>query len=748
MLRIHVDHLHLPYPFLPFARAVSQAAGGMKKEKQILPNIIKDITQSDTIASIVGGIVNERHHSIILDERENELLTNLEYAVSGYIPVFVFYGYDLFDTHSKDLTLLLISGQLDEDFPFLREAQYIFLCESEEMPAAYQRIDYMEHIDILLSAPQPSNMQEIITEIAPLLNFSSDAREKLFYLAGGCLSSMEILLRHLTEKGRAVFEHGDLETVDAIIEERLSQMGEYGTELEMLLSLAANIGSTFSIPLLRKASGAPSCDKILKDSDKEYLTKCEQDTGKFAIQEIWNFFYSHPDPEKRREISSLLERAVYHFDPYDYLSRGHYLEQAEQFCDACELYFFAYNTIYLENITPENGLTDKIGTLSAKCGLTSYWDALLHVYKSMRKLEYEMCLETLENMERPQTIRLLLLKEYLEGLCLHRLGSTRDHHESARSTIQSAAEQAKTVEEGLWCDCQMALLSFVVNQDGNINTAQQICRELTYYYTQKSFAPFAQKGLHALERKWSALYSVERAVVKSENSVRYFRNSAYPSQYLMALNNHAANLIVLGRYSEAQEYLNEAATALKFFPSIHINRMYLLNNYCLCAVLSGRVTPTEACLALLQIVENSVYGDWMFIFKLNYSIYLALDGKLQEAEKSLRDLEEKSRAACDDYYTFYVSANLAAVLYLQNKRSKAIQLLRENCMQAPALCKATEKMYIEERTTQWVSAMNSIEISDPKIFDTYLLGLRPQQTQWNFTGRGFLYSDIQFWSEP
>ena len=53
-------------------------------------------------------------------------------------------------------------------------------------------------------------------------------------------------------------------------------------------------------------------------------------------------------------------------------------------------------------------------------------------------------------------------------------------------------------------------------------------------------------------------------------------------------------------------------------------------------------------------------------------------------------------------------------------------------------------MYMEERSKRWISTMESVEIKDPKTFDTYLLDRHPPKTQWAFVGRGFLYSDIQF----
>lgn len=749
LFEISMASEYLSYPFLPFAQAANQTLRQKKQgSKPLLPSIVKDITQSDTVATIVENIVNERHFSVALNQYETELLVQLECAANGRAPVFSFRGYPFFDANSQNLAVLLASGLLNDDFHFLKNAKFLFLCETEDFSDAFQRIKQMEHMDIFLSDPQEGNMAEILAEISPELQLSLNDQEKLFYLSGGRLSVIDILSRYLTSKAQASIDGSVQKVVDATLADRISHMGKLGATLECVLEFAANIGSTFYIPLLKHVVDAYNCDLALRKSDQEFFTKCEQDSGKFVYREIQDFFYACPNENRKREIANALERAIYYFDPYDYLTRAHYLEQAENIQDACELYFFAYNSIVQEGFSPELDLENRITTLSAQCGMKSYWTSLLQAYRAMNCLDYRNCVTILENMGGLLTTRLLLLKEYLTGLCLHRLGNSLDHQQEAMLSMQAATEHAYNIEEGIWCDCQMALLSLIVNSNGDISAAKRICKELTYYYTQKKHAPFAQKGLFALERKWSALYSVEAAIPKTENSVLYFRNGLYPSQYLMALNNHAANLIVLGNYAEAMKYLNEAVGALQRFQAVRINRMYLLSNYCLCAVLSGILSPAVAYKKLLPIMNQREFGDWTIIFKLNCAIYMALAGELDQAEENLRTLEKVSIELCDDYYLFYVYANLAAVLYLQGRRTEAVCFLRENCLNPPMLFKATEKRYLEERSRQWISVMESIEINDPKAFDAYLLNMHPLKTQWAFIGRGFLYSDIQFWSEP
>lgn len=749
LFRVYADPICRPNSFLPFSLAIMQAIKTEKRNHSILPSIVKDFTKSETLASVVKNLSQEPHHSVALDQRENDLLIQFEYAANEYAPLFVFCRYPAFDARSKNLSLLLLSGRLDDDYPFLTRAKYIFLCDVGDSDSFPAEIENIEHIDIYLSEPQLGNVKEIVAEIDSQLSLQESEEEKLFYLAGGRLSCMEILLRHLSEKNQKAMNAIATDAIEATMKEHLTQLGSSGVEIADLLSVAASIGNNFSIPLLKKAFDNPSCDKILQRSDKEFFTVCNTDTGHFALHEIWDYFYAHLDHAKRTEISSKLAEAIYYFDPYDFYSRGYYYEQSTQYLEACEQYILAFNKTYFDGVAKEEKeLANKIFVTSKQCGIVDYWNNLLRVYSSMEQLDYEACIASIEAMPHPPTQRLFILKEYLEGLCLHRLGRTHEQQVSAIITIQSAANHAKDLEDGIWCDCQTMLLSLHININGNLVAARQIMKELSYFCTQKSIAPFAQCTLHVLERKWAALYSVERAVVKTENSVRYFRNEQYPAQYLMALNNHAANLIVLSQYTEALKYLDEAVGLISRFNSIRVNSAYILNNYCVAAVLAEKMIVKDASNILESVIASSTFGDWMYILQLNYCLFIAQSGALSNAEEQLNALLQIVKELSDDYYIFYVAANLASVHFLQGHRAEAIQLLKQYCQEAPTLFKETEKAYLQERTAQWIQLFATADFHNCDELETILLNLHPGETQWNFVGRVFLYSDIQFWSEP
>lgn len=93
--------------------------------------------------------------------------------------------------------ILLVSEKLNNDFPFLKRARYVFLCEESEDSESMQNIKNIKHIDVFLSNPKPENMGEILDKLAPDLPLSQKEQEKLFYLSGGRLSTINILTRYL-----------------------------------------------------------------------------------------------------------------------------------------------------------------------------------------------------------------------------------------------------------------------------------------------------------------------------------------------------------------------------------------------------------------------------------------------------------------------------------------------------------------------------------------------------------------------
>ena len=177
---------------MPFAQAAKQVSQKKYPYKALLPSIVKDITKLDTIAALVESTIKQEHSSVLLRSYETELLLQLECSAGKNIPIFFFYCYGQFDESSRNLVILLVSEKLNNDFPFLKRARYVFLCEESEDSESMQNIKNIKHIDVFLSNPKPENMGEILDKLAPDLPLSQKEQEKLFYLSGGRLSTINI----------------------------------------------------------------------------------------------------------------------------------------------------------------------------------------------------------------------------------------------------------------------------------------------------------------------------------------------------------------------------------------------------------------------------------------------------------------------------------------------------------------------------------------------------------------------------
>ncbi|MDR2870861.1 MAG: hypothetical protein LBV04_10455 [Deferribacteraceae bacterium] len=359
-------------------------------------------------------------------------------------------------------------------------------------------------------------------------------------------------------------------------------------------------------------------------------------------------------------------------------------------------------------------------------------------------MEYDNALKCIHSYNGLLSLRLNLLKEYLIAIAIYKSGKTFQLHKEALISLKIAAEKAKSVELGFWCDCLSTLISFYVNL-GQIHDASMLEKELIYYYSEKRDMDFATIGINILHRKSAAVNSVERAIMRTKESVIFFRNTIYSSQYLMALNNHSANLLVLGKYDDAKRYLMEAFEFIGKHPTSSIIKIYLLNNYFVYQIqkTSEDYSFPNNLLDIINCYED--YG-WSIIPLINSAIYYALNNDLNTASILLERASLLNNELNDSYFSYYINANLAAINYLCGDRDHAIQILIDNCLTVPALTKATESYYLKKRTTLWIEIMKTTNITDPKLFHNFFID-DTGGNQWKFICHGFLCSDLQFWSE-
>lgn len=741
-------------PLTPFYDCLLQFNVEHRLElNQLGKSIIKDITQSETIACLIN--TNAALSRNALSEQYREILIFIEELSQDIIPVFIFLNYSNYDNESQALIHWMVTGNLNKYYPFLEGAKYVFLCDENEDLKVYNDLFVLNHIDITLQEPSINNVEEIWKRNIPRASFTKEDMQKVFLFSGGKLSNIELIIKYLgLQKDFDWNGHNFAEFMTKVFDKRLSDLKHWKDSVKELLGIAAEIGKDFDLRWVNYTLPQTlqrQYTALLEKCCNEQFISYKQDQGKFVNELVWKYFYTC-NIERKKELYSILTKTVEYFSPYDYYLRAFYMEQAENEQAACELYLFEFWKRLKEGLVLSNEFNKKLKELCQRYDCAEYIDILNGYYSNQSKGQYFEILQMLEGAEGLpiQSLRLLLLKDYLLACIYHKISSDKQMVERAILIMEKVAEKGKEIGEmSFWCDCTSTLISFYANI-GKTNEALTLFKSLVYYYSQrKDYDNKAIIGLQVLNRKSSAYLSAEIAIKKTEESVNYFRKSMLCVQYLMALNNHGANAFVLGKYGKALTYFNEAVTFIKKHPTVKINTVYIWNNFYLASFytdISNRVNILKDMIQLVNMVENS---ELKIIPLINLAIFYVLAKKENGIDCALKCIEEAIQLNSDlqdDYFEYYINANLAAIFFLSHQYAEACERITK-CLRPPLLMKSTEKIYLKKRSHKWADIIRK-RISIPfEEFDTYLLKESPNDVAWQFIGRGFLPSDIQFWSE-
>lgn len=721
--------------------------------KQLGENIIKDVTQSDTIAYLMN--TNEVLKRNAFSDQYREILIFMEELSQDVIPIFIFFNFSNYDSESQTLIRWMVTGELNKYYPFLKEAKYIFLCDENENFKMYNNLFILNHVDITLKEPSVDNIQDIWSKNIPQINLEKSDMKKIFLFSGGKLSNIELIIKYLgMQKEIDWNSHDFVEFMIKVYDKRMNDLKYWEKSIKELLGIAAEIGKNFDLRWVNHTlpeTMQKDYAVILNKCCSEQFITYEQEQGKFVSKFVWEYFYTCT-AERKKEFCSVLTKTVEYFSPYDYYLRAFYMEQSGNEHAACELYLFEFWKRLKEGLILSDKFNKKLKEICHRYDCSEYIDILERYYSSQSEGQYFEILHMLEEAEglTNQPLRLLLLKDYLLACIYHKISNDKQMVERAILIMENVAEKSKDINEmSFWCDCMSTLISFYANI-GKTNEALTLSKSLVYYYSQrKDYDNKAMVGIQILNRKSSAYLSAEIAIRKTEESVDYFRKSMLCVQYLMALNNHGANSFVLGKYNQALACFNEAVTFIKKHPTIKINKIYLWNNYYLTSFYtstSNRKVILKNMAQMVNLIEDS---ELKIIPLINLAIFYVLAQNEEGIKSALRCIEEAIQLSYelqDDYFEYYINSNLAAIFFLNHQYNEAYERITK-CLKPPSLMKSSEKVYFKKRANKWADVIRTKPNISFVDFDTYLLNESPDDVAWQFIGRGFLPSDIQFWSE-
>ncbi|MRN52655.1 DEAD/DEAH box helicase family protein [Paenibacillus monticola] len=550
-------------------------------------------------------------------------------------------------------------------------------------------------------------------------------------------------------------------SLSILIEERLKNYGAKGEIVTEVLKYASIIGRSFTfleLESLTKKSKFEIKDIIGKANDLS-LVETGDERAQFIHEIVRELFYSKLCDNKSFYYNAAAE-ALKIVAPAKYLTRANFLLQAGLIKEGSVLYIIEYlRKLRLKEIV-DIEYTRSLMLYAKELPDDRYINIMKISYNLYHSQEYEKCIAELDTIENMYPQLLLAERDYLMSICLSKQIESRSRHKAV-NCLELYSNFDQLEQEGeIWSRIMSALMVAYVHIDDSINAEKTNKALFMYLGNRAAYDVEAQDKINILRRKSAAVCSTTTALRFTKRSVEYFEPQEgsniplSPFEYYMALNNFAANAIVCGQFIIAFESMIKVFNLVKFFSEMEFPRKeIIMNNYIISGFLSGCLTVEQGIQAYNQVFEqiNFKHSDHVLL-RMNQASLYASNYDVHTARAILYSLVEEleNKENVEIYYQYCVESNLMVVEYLCKNKDKALELWNKLTVLQPII---GDKVFYVKRNNMIKKIFDQEIVSDGKMWLNMLLEVSPHSNTldnidlWEFYGKGYLFSDTQFWSE-
>ncbi|MHB1262167.1 MAG: hypothetical protein ACYC2H_10695, partial [Thermoplasmatota archaeon] len=573
--------------------------------------------------------------------------------------------------------------------------------------------------------------------------------DTLYEISDGRLDLLHELALHLAT-GRS----GPLDAslLDRILRQRLDELRKDAPTLNDFLEAAAILGTAFGSRDLKCLSGK---------SDEEFrdLVRLAADRGLLEAT----------DPLVRFQGARLLAKILERGEP----KRAQYHQKYAACLRAMRPGEYAYRARHaLLGGSNDEALTCwALATLAAHrqqapqpvldgLGLTADWPTF-QVYLSRMKAAQEAFMEgnaavlhaELDAIEPFLPEALLAERDYLRAQMLLLSHNTGDFAKAA--DLLSTWMHLEKSEGELWS--RIAQTLFVAHIELNrLDEANRLEKSLSaYYWVRRDIDPWALYGYNSLRRKSECLHQLPTATMRLNSAVTFFgpngaQTPRHPLEYYYSLNNLTANLIASGQHTEAVLRAAELDRLIEHPSPIEWPRIEVpTSNLVLAGFLNGQTSADEAVRTMRIILEGESGGGDRILMENNLAVYLLHAGLVEEAERVLESAHHAlaSDPVSDAYHQYLLANNRAGIMQATGRGHKAAAVFDAAQPLLERLYPAAQQV-LKARHKLLKPAFDAADVSSMKDVESYLNRRHDEQVgpEWRFYGRGFLFSDIQFWT--
>jgi hypothetical protein len=759
----------------PFNVGIDRAREKLQENtagKQTLTELTKGIPVAGDFLGLLftnlsaDEVTKQKHLFSILTEKEYDILLTLNVYYKESDLLIVADNFHYWDAKSVHFLNILCSGRFDAILPFLKRIRVLVIYAADQIEEGNKLIqaflDEYKPSCFSTRAITKQDFTKVLTELGcPQLN--SEKINLLFSVTNGHLEITKKLadtLRktysstHSLTYSDQLFPESRQDLLEKIFIIRLQTLGADGQQIINFLEYASIIGLHFRIEeivCLTQHKKEETIQIIERARDLNFLDSTDTHTA-FSHEVIREFFLCRIQSKKSTYYKKFAE-CLGILRPAEYTNRADLLFEAGALKESLILYAVGYIKCIRDGIPIPTLTKSRLLKLSADHKLDAFIKSISTAYQQFHEGKYDLAKRELKEIEDIYPEVLLAEKYYLLSLCLPKNLDRHDLIESKNCLL--SWDGLKSSETEIWIRLMLTLIS----RNAHLNEYEEaaaIERKIMMLLSERSaFDPSAIYNLNVLRRKASILHISEIAKKRTEAAIDYFQQVIpggaylYPIQYYMALVNHAGNLICCGEFETAYNIAKQIFLLKESTREILFTRNEVAtNNFILAGFFSSNLLP-EKCIELYEVLFSSLdRSEERVLLRTNYAIFKAMANSVNEAyielEKLWAFIKEGTRE--DSYYEYYVQINRFAIHYLNGKTESAIEILNSCKTKIPS---TPDKQFLKRRHELIEQNYILFTGSDPMSWNKFLFTHYPNELgpSWTFFGHGFLFTDMQFWSD-
>ncbi|MDD2719751.1 MAG: AAA family ATPase [Gallionella sp.] len=755
----------------PFQHAVSQSSMSKQLLLKSASGAVAKGAAAIPFAGPLAGFVIEKlfAHAVdsakeryqFLSTEEQNILYHLQ-RIAGKKPLLIVCDdLQFWDEAAVSLLRLMLSGTINDAYPFLQAARYVVVqtihTAGDPPPVDFASlVNERVSVDYLDYAGQ-GDLPQVLGMLGLEQQFPAEVIQAIHGICGGHLHVLQQLVSYLKTDSFSMADDwsrtAGIDFVSNLVVSRLKAMGPVGKDLLEMLKTASVIGTIFSDQELACLfeREPPQVRKLLSAGEGMHLVRRGQQSTQFAHAIVHQSLCpvgTFETEELHRQFSLCLKK----LRPGDYRSRMRHLtaagdKEAAAVLAVCGL---------LQDRRNGSASLDA-GTLcelAAEGGLTAVLNLLCEAQDRVMVYDFKGALGLLNRMDPRTPLHLQAEGGYIKAMCLIK-AYQYDTREEASKILQKWL--GKLPDEGdlvvRMLSTQLVALTHQRREEEALAVESDIVQMLS---RRVSFDSDAADALMVLDRKADLLYPADQSHARLLRARNHFMppQGGQPRnfyQYCASTLNLAANRIVCGEYGDALSYLRELASYLELNPDHRFTRFEVLtNNLIVSEFLGGVSDAATAARHFEQLTAKKIDTMDFALVLSNYGACAAMAEDFPLATNVLGSLVKKLRSEpeVDDLHMYLAGTNLASVLYLQGNHAEATALSHDlSSILDTAM--PPHRVYLRDRHRILHEAMES-----GRTFTMTEWGELPKQAAhsgagpcWRHYGRGFLFTDLQIFTE-